>query len=386
VTIDNSSQVKFAASIRDLYQTGTLLRLIAFGLVFFSAIALWFSSNSSDAGVGNDFLLHTLRVVTVAAVLIVPGFVVMSYSGFRFGKHLGEAGSVRVAIITNLVGLALVVGGLVVVIAYANFAITVVPERTLETSGDILTNTGFVPVVAAAVYAVAVSITQILWFIAIGRMSTSYALDTLAPQPRRTLIPYALLVIVTIAASVFSFPSLFPATTSTDAEDGHSFDGIAWLPFDMSDDGQNALPTNAEFGLVSTLGDYGWTPLDVTQTTGSFSNEAGCTITYAVTKGAGDYILDDDEAASEAQLRDFVAGENGTFGSEDFRFATSTTALEDSDTSWWDAAVFESDTRYVALRAFGDAETSVVLDGTCPADYSGLDQDIWTNIVLVGTN
>jgi len=386
VTIDNSSQPKFAASIRDLYQTGALLRLIAFGIVFFSALALLLVANFADDGVGNDFVLHMLRVVVVAGVLMVPGILVMSYSGFRFGKHLGEAGSARIAIVTNLVGLALVIVGSVAVLAYANFALDVVPERTLETSGDVLANTVYLPVIAALVYAAAVSLTQILWFVAINRMATPAALGALPTQPRRSLVPYALLAVVVIAASVISFPSLFPAAASTEAEDGHVFDGIAWLPFDMSDDGQNALPTNAEFAIAATLGDYGWTPLDVTQSAGSFSNEAGCTITYAVTPGAGDYILDDDKAASEAQLREFVGSSEGEFGAKDFRFATSITALEDSDTSWWDAAIFASDTRYVALRAFGDAETSVVLDGSCPAEYPGIDQDIWTNLVLVGTN
>ena len=388
VTLDNSSHVKFAASIRDLYQTGRLLRLIAFGIVLFAAIALWFSATVSDDGVGNDFLLHTMRLVTVAGVLLVPGFLAMSYSGFRFGKHLGEPGSVRIAIVTNLIGVALVIAGSVAVVRYSNFALTVVPERTLETSGDVLANMVFLPVIAAIFFAVVVSATQIFWFVAIDRMATPLALDSLGAQPRRTLVSYVILVLFAVAASIFSFPALFPTAASTEAEDGHAFDEIEWLPFDMSDDGQNALPSNAEFGIVSSLGDYSWTQIDATQTTGTFSNEAGCSISYAVTPGAGDYVLDDDEGTSEAQLRDFVAGESGAYSSDDFRFATSTFALEDSDTSWFDAAVFTSDTRYVALRAFGDAETTVVFDGSCPAgsDYSGLDQDVWTNLVLVGTN
>jgi len=388
VTLDNSSHVKFAASVRDLFNTGRLLLLIAFGVVLFAAIALWFAANVGDDGVGNDFLLHMARLVTVAGVLLVPGLLAMAYSGFRFGKHLGEPQSVRIAIITNVVGVVLVIAGSVAVIAYSNFALTVVPERSLETSGDVLANTVFVPVIAACVFAVAVSVTQILWFVAIGRMATPFALDALGAQPRRRLVPYGLLVLFVVAASIFSFPALFPAAASTEAEDGHAFDEIEWLPFDMSDDGQNPLPTNAEFGIVSSLGDYSWTQVDATQTTGTFSNEAGCSISYAVTPGAGDYVLDDDEGTSETQLRDFVAGESGAYSSDDFRFATSTFALEDGDSSWFDAAVFTSDTRYVAMRAFGDAETTVVFDGSCPAasDYSGLDQDIWTNLALVGTN
>ena len=388
VTIDNSSQVKFAASVRDLYKTGTLLLLIAFGVVGFSAVAMWVVSTTGDGGTGEDFLLHTLRIITVNGALVVPGFLVMSYSGYRFGKHLGEPGSVRVAITTNLIGLALVLAASAAVVLYSRFALAFVPEGTLETSGPVLAGVVFITAILGAVYAAVVSLTQILWFVAINRKATPAALETLGAQPRRSLVPYALVAIFTVAVSAVSYPLLFPAPTPAEAQDGHAFDDIAWLPFDMSDDGQNALPTNAEFGIVSSLGDYSWTPLDVTQTTGSFSNEAGCTITYAVTRGAGDYVLDDDKGASEAQLRDFVAGESGDFSSDDFRFATSTFALDDGDTSWWDAAVFESDTRYVALRAFGDAETSVVLDGSCPAesDYSGLDQDIWTNLVLVGTN
>ena len=390
VTIDNSSRARFDRQLRDSAQIAGGVLFVSGLLVVAATLFLAYTSSSDPVEKNTDFSLFTARVLLAAALIVVPGVLVLAFPAVWLRYNLRIDGARSTAITFAAFGVLLIGAGCLVLVQYSTRALRDVPPRTLEGSGDVLASMVWLPILFVAILAVAIAATLILSFSFLVRTARELHIEPEATRPTRYL-PFAFLAVLTIAGFALSYPALFPAPLPATAEEGHAFDDVAFLPFDTATDGQNPLPGNARLEFAPQFNpEFGWvqdTPYPEAYTAGSWHSEDGCTVDYSIV-APGTYIPGDDRTASENALTSLVGASESPMAPyrDDFRFAASRTALDDDDTSWWNAAVYLTETRFVAVRSLSETQTTVTIDASCENPTTFLESDMWNNMVLVGAN
>jgi hypothetical protein len=390
VTIDNSSRARFDRQLRDSAQIARGVLFVSGLLVVAATLFLAYTSSVDSAEKNTDFTLYTGRILLAAALIVVPGALLLAFSSVWLRHNLRIDGARSTAITFAVFGVVLVGVGLAILKQYSDNALRGVPPRTLESSGDVLASMVWLPIGSVAIIVVAVAATLILSYVFLTRTARELRIEP-EPAPRARFIPFAGVAALAIAALAFGYPALFPAPLPATAEEGHAFDNVAFLPFDTATDGQNPLPGNARLEFAPQFNpEFGWvqdTPYPDAYTAGSWHSEDGCTVDYSI-EAPGTYLPGDDQTASENALAALVGTSESpiTPYRDDFRFAASRAALEDDDTSWWNAAVYLTDTRFVAVRSLSETQTTVTIDAQCANPTTFLESDIWNNMVLVGAN
>jgi hypothetical protein len=355
-----------------------------------ATLFLAYTSSADPSEKNTDFSLFTARVLLAAALIVVPGVLLLAFSSVWLRYNLRIDGDRSTAITFAAFGVILVGVGLALLTQYSDSALRSVPPRTLEGSGDVLASMVWLPLSAVAIIVVAVAATLILGYVFLTRTARELHIEP-EPAPRTRYLPFAFLAVLTIAGLALGYPALFPPPLPATAEEGHAFDGVAFLPFDTATDGQNPLPGNARLEFAPQFNpEFGWvqdTPYPAAYTVGTWHSDDGCTVDYSIA-APGTYLPGDDATASQNALTTLVGtSEPGlTPYRDDFRFAASRSALDDNDTSWWNAAVYLTDTRFVAVRSISETQTTVTIDAQCASPTTFLESDVWTNMVLVGAN
>jgi len=390
VTTDNSSRARFDRQLRESARIATGVTFVTGLLVVAATLFLAYVSSVDITEKNTDFTLYLARVLLAAALIVVPGALLLAFSSVWLRHNLRIDGARSTAIAFAVFGVTLVGVGLAILKQYSDTSLRWVPPRTLEGSSDVLASAVWLPIIGVAVIVIAVAATLILSYVFLVRTARELRIEP-EPAPRARFIPFAGVAALAIAALAFGYPALFPAPLSATAEEGHAFDDVAFLPYDTATDGQNPLPGNARLEFAPRFNPkFGWVqdvPYPEAYTAGTWHSEDGCTVDYSIA-APGTYIPGDDKTASENALAALVGTSESpiTPYRDDFRFAASRAALEDADTSWWNAAVYLTETRFVAVRSLSETQTTVTIDASCENPTTFLESDMWNNMVLVGAN